>query len=53
MWFVSPPLQKDAGNPIALVNAGGDPITRGYAGPSNLWRSADGAVQMLIQLDGA
>ena len=44
---------KDSRNPIAITSATGTPITRGFAGPSNLWRTKDGAAQMLMQLGGA
>lgn len=40
---------KDTLNPITVTSSTGAPITRGYAGPSNVWRAA-GAMQMLMQL---
>lgn len=43
---------KDSRNPISITSAAGTPVTRGFAGPSNVWR-AGGAVQMLMQLGGA
>jgi len=41
---------KDQLNPVYLQDTKGAPITRGFAGPSNLWRGQDGNINMLMQL---
>lgn len=43
--------KKDPKNPISIRLADGTPVTRGFAGPSNLWR-VGGKLNMLMQLAG-
>ena len=45
--------KKDPRNPIALHQSDGTPVTRGFAGPSNLWRTPAGALTFAMQLGGS
>lgn len=44
---------KDPRNPIDIRTPAGERITRGFAGPSNLWRSPATTVNLAMELGGA